>query len=214
MSNTRKPREEHQTILAAIRSRQMAKKRRLNIFVYGGFGLVVAVIITAVALAVTGSVQDRNAAAEAARKPIDGIQTFAGLSRNHVQDAVAYPQEPGVGGDHSPVWTNCGIYTEPVNEQRAVHSLEHGAVWITYSPVLPAADVARLTDLAKAKPYVLLSPDKNQTAPVTATAWGTQLTVQDAGTRVSPPSSAPTPSPRKPRSPAPPAPAEPTAKRI
>lgn len=181
MSNTRKPREEHQAILAAIRSRQMTKKRRFNILVYGSFGLVVAVMITAFALAVTGSVQDRNAAAEAARKPIDGIQTFADLSRNHVQDAVAYAQEPGVGGDHSPVWTNCGIYTEPVNEQRAVHSLEHGAVWVTYSPGLPTADIARLTTLAKDKPYVLLSPDKDQSAPVTATAWGTQVAVQDAG---------------------------------
>lgn len=181
MSNTSKRRAEHQAIVAAIRSRQQAKQRRFNILVYGGFGLLLAAVITAVAFVVAGSIQQRNAAAEAAKKPIDGIQTFAGLSRNHVQNAVAYPQEPGVGGDHSPVWTNCGIYPDPVNEQRAVHSLEHGAVWITYKPDLPASDITRLTDLAKDKPYVLLSPDKDQSAPVTATAWGTQLAVPDAG---------------------------------
>ncbi|MGD9430703.1 DUF3105 domain-containing protein [Arthrobacter russicus] len=30
------------------------------------------------------------------------------------------------------MWTNCGIYTAPVEPTRAVHSLEHGAVWLTY----------------------------------------------------------------------------------
>ena len=181
MSGTKKRREEHQAIVAAIRAKQRTKQRRFNILLYGSFGLVLAAIITSVALVVAGSVQERDAATEAAKKPIDGIETFADLSRNHVQNAVAYPQQPGVGGDHAPVWTNCGIYTEPVNEQRAVHSLEHGAVWLTYNPGLAAADVTLLTDLAKGQPYVLLSPDKDQTTPVTATAWGTQLTVPEAG---------------------------------
>ena len=162
MSNTSNRRSEHQAIVAAIRARQRAKQRRFNILLYGGFGLILAAIITAVALVVAGSVQERNALAEAAKKPIDGIQTFSGLSRNHVQNAVAYPQRPGVGGDHAAVWTNCGIYTDPVNEQRAVHSLEHGAVWITYSPGLPAAEITRLTALAKDKPYVLLRPKNDQ----------------------------------------------------
>jgi hypothetical protein len=181
MSNASKRRAEHQAILAGLRTKQKARQRKWNVLVYGGFGLVLAAIITAVAIIVTGSIQDKNAAVDAAKKPIDGIQTYTGLSRNHVQNAVAYPQRPGVGGDHAPVWTNCGAYTEPVNEQRAVHSLEHGAVWLSYKPDLPAAEVTKLTALAKANPYVLLSPDKDQSAPVAATAWGTQLAVQDAG---------------------------------
>lgn len=181
MSNTSKRRAEHQAVLAAVRAQQKAKQRKWNLLVYGSFGLVLAIILTVVAVTVTGSIQEKNAAAEAAKKPNDGVQTYTGLSRNHVQTAVAYPQEPGVGGDHAPVWTNCGVYTEPVNEQRTVHSLEHGAVWLTYKPDLPTGEITKLTDLAKTKPYLLLSPDKDQTGPVTATAWGTQLSVQDAG---------------------------------
>ncbi|MEO5315400.1 DUF3105 domain-containing protein [Pseudarthrobacter sp. AG30] len=180
MSNASKRRAENQAILAELRAKQKAKQRKWNILVYGSFGLVLAAIITAVAIVVTGAVQERNAATEAAKKPIEGVQTFTDLSRNHVQDAVSYPQEPGVGGDHAGVWTNCGSYTEPVNDQRAVHSLEHGAVWLTYKPDLPPEAVSRLTELAKGNRYVLLSPDKDQTTPVTATAWGTQLTLDDA----------------------------------
>ncbi|MGY4544470.1 hypothetical protein ACVWY0_004415 [Arthrobacter sp. UYNi723] len=181
MSNAGKRRAEHEAVLAAVRAQQKAKQRRWNLLVYGSFGLVLAVIITAVAFTVTNSFQEKNAAAEAAKRPIDGVQTFADLGRNHVQDAADYPQQPGAGGDHAPVWTNCGVYTEPVNEQRAVHSLEHGAVWLSYNPDLPAAELTKLTDFALDKPYVLLSPDKDQTGPVTATAWGAQLTLQDAG---------------------------------
>ncbi|MET3172755.1 UNVERIFIED_ORG: hypothetical protein ABIB52_000583 [Arthrobacter sp. UYCu721] len=181
MSNAGKRRADHEAVLAAVRAQQKAKQRKWNLLVYGSFGLILAIIITAVALVVSGFTQDKHAAEEAAKRPIDGVQTFAGLSRNHVQAAVDYPQQPGAGGDHALVWTNCGVYTEPVNEQRAVHSLEHGAVWLTYNPDLPAAEITKLTDLAKAKPYLLLSPDKDQTGPVTATAWGTQLTVQDPG---------------------------------
>jgi len=181
MSSTKKRRDEHQAIVANLRAQQRAKQRRFNILVYGSFGLVLAAIITAVALVIAGSAQERNALAEAAKKPIEGVQVYDNLSRNHTQDAVTYPQQPGVGGDHAPVWTNCGVYTEPVNEQRGVHSLEHGAVWITYQPGLAAADVTRLADLAKGNPYVLLSPDKDQTTAVAATGWGAQLSVQDAG---------------------------------
>lgn len=180
MSNASKRRAEAQAILTALRAEQKAKQRKRNIFIYGSFGLVLAAIVTAVALVITGSIQEKNAALEAARKPIEGIQTYSGLSSNHVQTQVSYPQEPGVGGDHAPAWTNCGVYTEPVSEERAVHSLEHGAVWLSYKPDLPAEEISKLAALAKTDPYVLLSPNKNQTEPVTATAWGARLSVPNA----------------------------------
>lgn len=180
MSNAGKRRREHQAIVASIREKQKAKQRKWNLIIYGSFGLILATIITALAITVTGSIQERNLAAEEARKPIEGVQAFGDLSRNHVQAAVDYPQGPGVGGDHAAVWTNCAVYTDPVDEQRAVHSLEHGAVWLTYRPDLSAPEIATLTALAKERAYVLLSPNEGQSAPVIATAWGTQLTLPDA----------------------------------
>lgn len=181
MSKAENRRNERQAIIDAVYAQHRAKQRKWNILLYGGFGLLAVAIITAVAIAITSSIQANNAATEAAKKPIGGVKTYSNLSRNHVQTAVTYPQQPGVGGDHAPAWTNCGVYTVPVNEQRAVHSLEHGAVWISYKPGLPPGEVATLTSLAKGKPYVLLSPNPNQTEPLTATAWGTQLAVTDTG---------------------------------
>jgi len=42
------------------------------------------------------------------------------------------------------VWLACGVYDEAVRDENAVHDLEHGTVWITHDPGLPADDVERL----------------------------------------------------------------------
>ena len=110
------------------------------------------------------------------------VQTFSGLSQVHTQDPVNYPQTPPVGGPHFPVWMNCGYYAQPLQNELAVHSMEHGAVWITYRPDLPSAQVSILRNFTKA-PYVLVSPWKDATlpAPVVASAWGLQLKADTAG---------------------------------
>lgn len=105
-----------------------------------------------------------------------GTQAFDGLSRKHTDDSVAYPLTPPVGGDHSKSWQNCGLYRQPVPPERAVHSMEHGAVWITYRPDLDDLDISRLTALTR-RDYVLVSvsPVTDSPSPVVATAWGRQL---------------------------------------
>jgi hypothetical protein len=104
-----------------------------------------------------------------------GIVTFSGLARDHVNGPITYPQVPPVGGPHNPVWLNCGIYDRPAPNENAVHSLEHGAVWITYQPDLPATDVARLRSLVRNHAYAILSPYPGLPARVVASAWGVQL---------------------------------------
>lgn len=109
---------------------------------------------------------------------LKGTQTFEVRSRFHTQGRVNYPQTPPVGGDHAPIWQNCGFYNTPIQPEAAVHSLEHGAVWITYRPDLPAAQVTRLRDLARGQTFLLVSPFPGLPAPVVASAWGIQLRVQ------------------------------------
>ncbi len=111
---------------------------------------------------------------------IPGVVTYSNLSRQHVTTPVNYPQVPPVGGAHNPVWQNCGIYTQPIGNEHAVHSMEHGAVWITYQPTLSAQDVSQLTTLASGHSYVLLSPYPNLPSPVVISAWGVQLKVTSA----------------------------------
>ena len=109
---------------------------------------------------------------------IEGIKSFDKLERTHVPGKVAYAQVPPVGGPHNPVPQNCGAYGEPIANENGVHSLEHGAVWITYRPNLSAEAVTQLRGLVSGKPYTLLSPYKDLPSPVVASAWGLQLPVE------------------------------------
>jgi len=97
----------------------------------------------------------------------------------HMAGALTYRETPPMGGAHNVSWQNCGIYTTPIHSEHAVHSLEHGAVWITYRPDLPAADVQRLHTLAS-DDYMLLSPYAGLQAPVVATAWNHQMQMTGA----------------------------------
>src|SRR4051812_42310790 len=78
-----------------------------------------------------------------------GVRSYSNLSRNHTESPVNYPQNPPVGGPHNPVPQNCGFYSKPIRNENAVHSLEHGAVWITYRPALPQSQVEKIKSLAQ-----------------------------------------------------------------
>ena len=109
------------------------------------------------------------------------VQSFEITERLHVQTPVAYPQTPPVGRNHAPVWQNCGFYDTPIANENAVHSLEHGAVWITYRPDLAPEQVEALRRLARRQSYVLVSPFPELPAPVVALAWGRQLPLDSVG---------------------------------
>ena len=107
------------------------------------------------------------------------VEAFEDLSHEHVGGVVAYPQNPPVGGPHNARWLACDVYDEPVPAEAAVHSMEHGAVWITYRQDVDAAGAARLAELAELDTeYVLVSPFPEELpAPVVVSSWGVQLRV-------------------------------------
>jgi hypothetical protein len=107
---------------------------------------------------------------------IGQVQTFDVPSRNHTDSVVDYPQTPPVGGDHHEIWQNCGFYDAPILNETAVHSMEHGAVWITFREGLPQDQVDQIRAFAE-QDYVLASPwgDGDLPAPIVFSAWGVQL---------------------------------------
>ena len=121
----------------------------------------------------------RSTATTATTRPaIEGVQTFA-VEAGHSAGPVSYPQIPPVGGIHNPVWQQCGFYDQPIENEKGVHSLEHGAIWITYRPDLPQAQIDGLATLARSRNYILVSRwDAGLPAPVVVTAWGRQLQLQ------------------------------------
>lgn len=111
-----------------------------------------------------------------------GVETFQ-VNVGHVAPdvTVPYAQTPPVGGVHHPGWQPCGFYDGPVPNETAVHSLEHGAIWITYRPDLPAADIETLRRMATPGGTVLVSRwDEGLPSPLVASSWGRQLKLESA----------------------------------
>ncbi len=111
--------------------------------------------------------------------PPDGVRTFPATTNRNIGGTISYEQDPPTNGDHAPYWQKCGYYSSPIENEAAVHSMDHGAVWITYSPDLSEDQVATLRELA-GEEYVLVSPYPGLFAPVVATAWRNQLELEGA----------------------------------
>jgi hypothetical protein len=161
---------------AVAASRRKAARRRDTERRLVALGAATVAVLVAVAL-IINSRSDRSAGAAA---PV-GTRSYGGLSRTHTTSPVRYPQTPPVGGDHNPVWANCGFYPQPIPAEKGVHSMEHGAVWITYRPDLAPNQISSLSDLARGTTYMLVSPwADGLPSPVVASAWGKQLALPSA----------------------------------
>lgn len=161
-------------------NRQLAKRRRSRIvwWVVGGAAAVaVAALITAsIVFAPKPPVEYTPGGTGAT---IEGVETFENQTK-HVEGTVDYPQTPPAGGPHHNGWLNCGVYDQPQVAELAVHSQEHGAVWVTYD-----ADAVGPDDLAALKAqlpssYVVLSPFEGLPSPIVLSAWNAQLKVDAA----------------------------------
>ena len=109
------------------------------------------------------------------QNPPEAVRTFPATTNRNVEGrSIEYERKPPTNGDHAPIWQNCGFYEKPVKDVYAVHSLDHGAVWITYRPNLPPGQVDELRSYGDER-YVLISPYPSQDAPVIATSWRVQL---------------------------------------
>ena len=142
---------------AALRAQQKRAERRRNLLTIGAITAAAAVII-------------------------GGVAWYAATRSSGASAEVI----PPVGGPHNATWMNCGIYGQPVPNERAVHNLEHGAVWITYQPSLPPSQVSQLRALVDkqtmvpsaegaASRYMDLSPYPGLPAPIVVSSWGFQL---------------------------------------
>lgn len=112
---------------------------------------------------------------------VEGVVLYENLSRDHDSNILYEPSGlPPAGGTHDPVWQNCGVYDQEVEIKHALHSLEHGAVWITYQPELPADEIQKLAQYATNQSYILVSPYPGLQSPIVLTAWGVQLELETA----------------------------------
>lgn len=152
------------------------RRKRLQTKAIQAVAILAAVLAVVMIVVFLVSSNDEAGSAEL----IEGVQSFPNLERGHTTQPVSYDQNPPAGGPHNPAWQNCGVYTQPVASENAVHSLEHGAIWITYEPDLPATEVQKLQTLARESGFRLISPYSELPSPIVLSAWGYQLQLEQA----------------------------------
>jgi hypothetical protein len=137
---------------------------------------VVLAVLGTFAFALVLDIRSGGGAAPGGVEDVD-----VGQAGQHTETPVDYGQSPPAGGGHHPVWQNAGFYEEPVRNETAVHTLEHGAVWITYQPSLPQGQKDEIRRLVEGQTCMLASPYPGLDSPIVASAWGKQLRLEDAG---------------------------------
>jgi hypothetical protein len=150
-------------------------------------GMVVAVAVGIIGYGGWAVYQDDRSWQDRA-SDIDGLVNYrekdpkALKYEKHTKGPLTYKMSPAVGGNHNNDWQNCmgDIYDAPIAQEHAVHSMEHGAVWITYRPGLPQAQIDTLAGKVRGREKMLMSPYEGLDAPISLQTWGYQLKVDNA----------------------------------
>jgi hypothetical protein len=163
--------------VAALKKQQAKQKRNRLITLIGSLAASAGVLTLVIVFVVTSSTPK----VDPSTIDVAGVTTFDDLTAVHVADNTPvdyeadYGMNPPAGGNHWQAWLNCGVYTEPQQNENAVHALEHGAVWITYDPELVSAEDIETMRADLPDTYMLISPYPGLQSPVVASAWGNQV---------------------------------------
>ncbi|MBT2445025.1 DUF3105 domain-containing protein [Streptomyces sp. ISL-36] len=184
MAANRSSNSDRRARIEEMRRAEQARERRNRLITIGVSAVVVLSLVGFGGYVLNKKSDEKQQQETAAKAPIKDEKSWDAkkLGRNHVTTPVAYEMKPPVGGDHDQVWQNCDgdVYTSKIAEKNAVHSLEHGAVWVTYNKKAAEADVKKLAEKVGKTPYSLMSPVDDQAGAIMLSAWGKQVTVDGA----------------------------------
>ena len=167
------------------RARRSFRRRILRYLAIGGVGLLGLAIIVGLFLP-SIPFGPRGAAQTTAPRNGPGTE-IPDQGRGHfevgeVPPAGYYVSVPPTSGTHSPTWERCGIFDSPIQDERQVHSLEHGYVVINHNcndsqcPEL-VDELARLSVRYDEKLIVNYRPETQSTIAITA--WTRLLTMEE-----------------------------------
>lgn len=117
---------------------------------------------------------------QSSNKPMDPSQqpgeAFADQGATHITEGTTdhepYNSNPPTSGSHWPSAAPWGVYDNPEKDERYVHNLEHGGVWISYKPsTVDANTITQLKDFAKRYRKVIVTPREANDSNIALAAW-------------------------------------------
>jgi hypothetical protein len=106
------------------------------------------------------------------------IQAVSHFNRN--ADHEAYNSNPPTGGPHEFDAPTPGYYKNGLRDEEAVHGLEHGYIWISYTSAVDEETFDKLRAIQKRNPgSVMLSPRDGNDSPIVLASWGRLLNMDE-----------------------------------
>lgn len=146
------------------------------LYVASALGFVgLAAVIALFALGGGGDAPSAAAAVRAAGCTIvEKPATDAGTHVETTPKRSEYNTWPPTSGPHHPQYAPYDVYTDPVEQLRLVHNLEHGAIVIQYGKDVPAAEVDKIEAWYREDPNgLVVAPYPENGKNITLSAWTT-----------------------------------------
>ena len=92
---------------------------------------------------------------------------------SHVQEGtrVTYQSNPPTSGNHWATPLRDGVYDTEKPDEGAIHSLEHGRVWITYKPDIGQEAIDAIKDALKGQFGIIVNPRAVNETDIALSAW-------------------------------------------
>lgn len=148
-------------------------KNKKNLILYGGIGVLVILLVAFMVStnAKKREVENINALFE---KEINlDVQEFSDQGAEHIKKPgiFTYNSNPPTSGPHyaqAPAW---GFYPKPIDDESALHAVEHGGVWVSYKD-LNQDEIDLLKKFVDNNSQsVIVTPRSLNNAHVSAVAW-------------------------------------------
>ncbi len=141
-------------------------------FIIGG--IAVAVIGIGIILAIQDNKTKKFEVNEDSSKTTAIGQEFSNQGQTHInpgQSHDAYNSNPPTSGPHYTEPAKWGVYSTPLQDEQAIHNLEHGGIWISYKGIDDQTK-AQLETIAKANSgTVIMSPREGDEAKIVLASW-------------------------------------------
>lgn len=110
-------------------------------------------------------------------------ETIAEQGASHIDqgsDHPLYNSNPPTSGPHWSSPAECKIYTKEIPDESVLHSLEHGAVWVSYKDKDNKKLAQKLTDLINSESgKLVLSPRSKNDSVIAVASWGRLMKLEE-----------------------------------
>jgi hypothetical protein len=156
------------------REQERARKARQRQLMYAGVAVVATLLIIGIGYAVFGPKPTTPTAIASGGAKCGDVESFPNEGRNHLnpgEPTPVYGTVPPTSGTHDPNPWPPGIYDNPVEVARAVHSMEHGYVIIWYNGI-SSDEINQLASIVRSDSRkLILTPFHNMSYKIALTAW-------------------------------------------